>query len=171
MTKDSFITCDLVDANPEVQVCAPNMEGKRFYQYGGKHTFYGEIVTAKMYEDSTINRTILSENGKDSKGSGKILVVDGGASMRCGVMGDNIGLLGVENGWAGVVLYGCVRDVDDLAKMDIGIMALGSNPRKSSKRDAGQRDVNISFGGMTMTSGMYLYADNNGIVVADSALI
>lgn len=111
MTLQNFITCDLLDDNPECQVCAPNMEGKRFFSYGGNTKFGGEVVTVKCFEDNSRVKELLATNGKDEKGNGKVLVVDGGASMRCALLGDMIAQSGVDNGWAGVIVYGCVRDV------------------------------------------------------------
>ena len=99
------------------------------------------------------------------------MVVDGGASMRCALLGDMIAQSAVDNGWAGVIVYGCVRDVDDMAKMPIGVHALGSISRKSNRQGVGETDITICFGGLTIKSGMYVYADNNGIIVSDKALI
>ncbi len=171
VNKTNFITCDLLDANPECQVCLPNIESKRFYNYGGHDKFCGEIVTVKCFEDNSRVKELLNSDGKDSNGEGKVLVVDGGGSMRCALLGDMIALSAIKNGWAGVVVYGCVRDVDDMAQMDIGVKALGCIPRKSTRRGEGQTDISISFGDLTLESGMYLYSDNNGIIVSDKALL
>ena len=170
-TKDNFITCDLLDANPECQVCLPNIEGKSFYSFGGKDRFCGEVVTVKCFEDNSRVKALLNSDGKDANGDGKVLVVDGGGSMRCALLGDMIAQSAIDNGWAGVVVYGCVRDVDDMAQMDIGVMALGCIPRKSTRRDEGQTDLEISFGDMTVNSGDFIYADNNGMIVSDKPLI
>ncbi|OBX72932.1 ribonuclease activity regulator protein RraA [Moraxella atlantae] len=166
-----FITCDLLDAAPECQVCALNIEGKRFFGYGGHQTFGGEVVTVKCFEDNSRVKELLATNGQSPDGRGKVLVVDGGASMRCALLGDMIAQSAVDNGWAGVIVYGCVRDVDDLATMPIGVQALGSTPRKSNRQGMGETNVTLSFGGVTLTSGMFVYADNNGIIVSDKALI
>ncbi len=171
MNKENFITCDLLDANPESQVCLPNIEGKSFYSFGGKDRFCGEVVTVKCFEDNSYVKSLLNSDGKDKNGEGKVLVVDGGGSMRCALLGDMIAQAGADNGWAGVVIYGCVRDVDDMAQMDIGVMALGCIPRKSKRRDEGQTDLEISFGDLTLNSGMFIYADNNGMIASDKALI
>ena len=170
-TLDTFVTCDLLDANPDCQVCAPNMEGKRFFSYGGHTQFGGEIVTVKCFEDNSRVKELLATDGKDEQGHGKVLVVDGGASMRCALLGDMIAQSAVDNGWAGVIIYGCARDVDDMGKMPLGVQALGSTPRKSNRQGVGETDVTICFGGLTIKSGMYVYADNNGIIVSDKALI
>lgn len=171
MTKTTFVTCDLLDANPESQVCLPNIEGKSFYIFGGKDRFCGEVVTVKCFEDNSRVKELLNSDGRDSQGEGKVLVVDGGGSMRCALLGDMIAQSAIDNGWAGVVVYGCVRDVDDMAQMDIGVMALGCTPRKSTRRGEGQTDIEISFGDLTLNSGMYVYADNNGIIASNNALV
>ena len=171
MTKTNFVTCDLLDANPESQVCLPNTEGKSFYSFGGKDRFCGEIVTVKCFEDNSRVKELLNTDGRDAKGEGKVLVVDGGGSMRCALLGDMIAQSAIDNGWAGVVVYGCVRDVDDMAQMDIGVMALGCIPRKSNRRGEGQTDIEIRFGDLTLNSGMIIYADNNGIIASDKPLI
>ena len=171
MTKENFVTCDLLDANPESQVCLPNIEGKSFHNFGGKDKFCGEIVTVKCFEDNSHVKSLLNSDGKDSNGNGKVLVVDGGGSMRCALLGDMIAQSAMDNHWAGVIVYGCVRDVDDMAQMDIGVMALGCIPRKSTRRGEGQTDLEIRFGDMVLNSGQYIYADNNGMIISDKALL
>ena len=171
MNKENFVTCDLLDANPESQVCLPNIEGKSFYSFGGKDRFFGEIVTVKCFEDNSYVKSLLNSDGKDHKGSGKVLVVDGGGSMRCALLGDMIAQAAIDNGWAGVIVYGCVRDVDDMAQMDLGVMALGCIPRKSTRRDEGQTDIEICFGDLTLSSGMFVYADNNGMIASAQPLL
>jgi len=99
-----------------------------------------------------------------------VLVVDAGGSHRCAMLGDMLAEQAADNGWAGVVMYGCVRDVDVLAETDLGVQALGSHPRKSEKRGEGQRDIAVTFAGVTLEPGQWLYADNNGIVVAKERL-
>jgi len=171
MNRENFVTCDLLDDNPESQVCLPNIEGKSFHSFGAKDKFCGEIVTVKCFEDNSRVKSLLNSNGKDEAGNGKVLVVDGGGSMRCALLGDMIAQSAIDNGWAGVIVYGCVRDVDDMAAMDIGVMALGCIPRKSTRRDEGQTDIEISFGDLTLNSGMFVYADNNGIIASYEPLI
>ena len=167
---NEWVTCDLLDNNPDCQVCSPNMEGKRFFSYGGQSNFGGEIVTVKCFEDNSRVKELLATHGKKD-GNAKVLVVDGGGSMRCALLGDMIAQSAVDNGWAGVVVYGCVRDVDDMAQMEIGVMALGCIPRKSTRRDEGQTDIEISFGDLTLNSGMFIYADNNGMIASATPLI
>lgn len=167
---NEWVTCDLLDNNPDCQVCSPNMEGKRFFSYGGQSNFGGEIVTVKCFEDNSRVKELLATHGKKD-GHGKVLVVDGGGSMRCALLGDMIAQSAVDNGWAGVIVYGCVRDVHDMANMPLGVQALGSIPRKSNRQGVGDTDVTLHFGDMTIRSGMFVYADNNGIIVSDKALI
>ena len=171
MDKKNFVTCDLLDANPESQVCLPNIEGKSFHSFGGKKKFCGEIVTVKCFEDNSRVKSLLNSDGKDKDGNGKVLVVDGGGSMRCALLGDMIAQSAIDNDWAGVIVYGCVREVDEMADRDIGGIALGCIPRKSNRRDEGQTDIEISFGDLTLNSGMFVYADNNGIIASDKPLI
>lgn len=162
----NFVTCDLLDDNPDCQVCMPNMEGKRFFSYGGLSSFGGEVVTVKCFEDNSRVKELLA-----TAGDGKVLVVDGGASMRCALLGDMIAQSAVDNGWAGVLVYGCVRDVDELAKMPIGVQALASIPRKSNRKGVGETGITLQFGGMTIQQGNFIYIDNNGIIVSDKPLI
>lgn len=162
----NFVTCDLLDDNPNCQVCSPNMEGKRFFGYGGLSSFGGEVVTVKCFEDNSRVKETLA-----TAGNGKVLVVDGGASMRCALLGAMIAKSAVDKGWAGVVVYGCVRDVDEMAKMSLGVQALGSIPRKSNRQGVGEVGVTLQFGGMTIEQGQFIYADNNGIIVSDKPLI
>ncbi|MCO7247670.1 ribonuclease E activity regulator RraA [Halomonas sp. Mc5H-6] len=156
----TIITPDICDAFPDVQVLEPI-----FASFGGVDAFYGPVRTVKCFEDNSLVKQAVAEPG-----DGAILVVDAGGSPRCAMLGDMLAEQAVENGWAGVVMYGCVRDVDILATLPLGIQALGCHPRKSEKRGEGQRDVAISFASVTITSGSWLYADNNGILIADREL-
>ena len=163
-----FVTCDLLDDNPEkaIQTLIPSMDGRFFQSYGARKTFAGQIVTVKCYEDNSRVKELLATDG-----TGKVLVVDGGASMRCALMGDMIAESAVKNHWNGVVIYGCVRDVDAIAELDLGVHALASIPQKSNRKGIGEVDVSLYFGSVTFNSGDYLYADNNGIVVAKEKLV
>ncbi|WP_312967804.1 ribonuclease E activity regulator RraA [Acinetobacter gerneri] len=168
MTTVPFVTCDLLDDNPEkaIQTLIPFMDGKYFKSYGARKSFGGQVVTVKCFEDNSRVKELLA-----TEGTGKVLVVDGGASMRCALMGDMIAESAVKNHWNGVVIYGCVRDVDALAELDLGVHALASIPQKSNRKGIGEVDVALYFGGITIQSGDYLYADNNGIVVAKEKLV
>jgi len=132
-----------------------------FTEYGGKEKFSGEIVTIKCFEDNSLVKQALG-----SPGDGKVLVVDGGASLRCALMGDLLGAMAVQNGWQGVLINGCVRDVEMLKTMNLGVRALNCYPLKSTKRGEGQLNVALRFAGVSLEPGQYLYADENGIVVA-----
>jgi regulator of ribonuclease activity A len=118
----------------------------------------------KAHEDNTLVRKALEEPG-----AGRVLVVDGGGSMRCAMLGGNLAEMAQNNGWAGVVVYGCVRDCRDLARAAVGIKALAAHPMKSAKRGEGQRDVPVTFGGVTFRPGEHLTADEDGIVITETA--
>lgn len=129
-------------------------------QYGGRRVFAGPIATVRCREDNALVKATLA-----TPGEGRVLVVDGGGSLHTALMGDLIAASAVSNGWAGVVIHGAVRDVAALAELDLGVKALGSNPRKSAKTGAGERDVVVSFGGATFTPGAQLVSDDDGVVV------
>lgn len=157
----SFATADLSDAHPEAQVCAPI-----FQDYGGKRAFHGPIATVKVFEDNALVRATL-----ETPGAGRVLVVDGGGSMRCALVGGMLGELALKNGWAGIVVYGCVRDTAELAAQDVGVKALATHPRKSDKGlHTGHADRVVEFAGTRFRPGSWLYADADGIVVGDAPL-
>jgi len=157
----SFATADLYDANEDrVQVALP-----MFADYGGLLAFCGRISTVKVHEDNTLVRKALEEEGE-----GRVLVVDGGESLRCALVGDMLAELGRDNGWQGIVVSGCIRDSAVIATIDIGVKAIGTNPRKSQKLNTGQRDIPVSFAGVTFNPGEYLYADEDGILLSKQAL-
>lgn len=149
-------TADLYDRHGE-QLGSCDLQLR---QYGGRAAFHGRIVTVRCHEDNALLKSVLSEPGH-----GQVLVVDGDGSVHCALMGDMIAGLAVANGWAGVVIHGAVRDVAVLRTLALGIKALGSNPRKSTKTGAGDRDVPVTFGGCTFTPGAELHSDDDGIVV------
>lgn len=158
----SIQTADLCDANEgKVAVVAP-----MFRSFGGRSAFGGAIATLKLFEDNALVRKAL-----ETPGNGRVLVVDGGGSMRCALVGDQLGELGVKNGWAGIVVYGCIRDSKALSGMDIGVFALGTHPQKSIKRNTGEAELPVTFGGVTFVPGHYLYADEDGVIVSASALL
>ncbi|SDX92170.1 regulator of ribonuclease activity A [Modestobacter sp. DSM 44400] len=129
-------------------------------QYGGVRAFAGPVSTVRCHQDNALVKSVLS-----GPGDGRVLVVDGGGSVHTALLGDLIAQLAVDNGWAGVVLHGAVRDTATLAGMPLGIKAVGSNPRKSTKTGAGERDVPVSFGGTTFRPGDRLWSDDDGVVV------
>lgn len=157
----TIATTDLCDAHPEVQVAEPI-----FSDFGARRAFHGRIRTLKVFEDNAQVRAALEQPGE-----GAVLVVDGGGSRRCALVGGNLGALGVRNGWAGIVVYGCVRDVEELARQALGIKALAAHPRKSEKGlHSAQQDRVVHFAGVTFKPGSWLYADADGIVVSDAPL-
>jgi regulator of ribonuclease activity A len=153
-------TSDLYDEHGETADSCDT----QFRQFGGRAAFGGPITTVRCYEDNAMLKAVLSEPGE-----GRVLVVDGGASVHRALLGDMIGGLAVDNGWAGIVINGAVRDVAALCALDIGIKALGSNPRKSTKTGDGRRDIPVSFGNATFTPGARLHSDEDGIIVLPEA--
>ena len=151
-----YVTPDLCDAYPDVAVVEP-----MFSNFGGHDSFGGEIVTVKCFEDNSVVKELVEQDG-----TGKVMVVDGGGSMRRALLGDMLAEKAASNGWEGIIVYGCVRDVDVL----VGIQALASHPMKTDKRGIGDRNVPVTFGGVTFRAGEYVYADNNGIIVSPTAL-
>jgi len=156
-----YLTPDLCDAYPDlVQVLEP-----MFSNFGGRDSFGGQIVTLKCFEDNSLVREQV-----DVEGKGKVLVVDGGGSLRRALLGDMLAQKAASNGWEGLVIYGCIRDVDVIAQTDVGVQALASHPLKTDKRGIGELNVKVTFAGVTFVPGHYLYADNNGILVSPSEL-
>ncbi len=154
-------TADLCDAyESELQVAAPLLRS-----YGGVRAFSGLISTVRVYADNVLVRAALEE-----KGRGRVLVVDGGGSLRYALFGDRLAQLAQENGWNGIVVYGCIRDAQAIAAITIGVQALATCPRKSVKRGEGERDILVSFADVVFQPGHYLYADDDGIIVAEREL-
>ncbi|MEX0731833.1 MAG: ribonuclease E activity regulator RraA [Aquisalimonadaceae bacterium] len=146
--------CD--DHSDELSIVSP-----LFRDYGGRRLFNGRVSTVKVFEDNSLVREALQEPGEE-----RVLVVDGGGSMRCALLGGDLAELGHTNGWSGVVIYGCVRDAAELVVVDLGVKALNTHPLKSVKKGVGQRDVAVTFGGVTFNAGDHLYADEDGIIVS-----
>ena len=154
-------TADLYDHHADrLQVAAPGLRS-----YGGRPDCAGLVATVKVHEDNALVRAAL-----ERAGDGRVLVVDGGGSLRCALVGDMLAKLGVDNGWAGIVVNGCVRDVAVLATMPIAVWALASLPAKSVKRGEGQTDVAVRFAGVEFRPGAWLCADADGIVVSAEPL-
>jgi regulator of ribonuclease activity A len=158
-----FSTADLYDQHEDaLGVCAP-----LFRDFGGRRRFSGPATTIKCFEDNSRVKEALAEPGANGgQGAPRVLVVDAGASMRCAMLGDLIAASAVKNGWAGVIIDGCVRDTEALAAMDLGIKARGAIPRKSTRRGEGQRDLPVVIGGVAIAPGNWVYCDGDGIVVA-----
>lgn len=154
MTHNTADLCDAHEADLHVV-------GSIFHRYGQLTAFDGPIATVKCYEDNSKVREALSEPG-----DGRILVVDGGGSQRRALLGDQLAELAVKNGWKGIVINGAIRDSAAIDTLQLGVRALGTIPLKTHKRGDGQRDVSLSFAGVTFRPGEHLYADADGIVVA-----
>lgn len=149
-------TADLADEiGPDIRSC-----DTQFIQFGGRPVFAGRISTIRCFQDNLLVKQTLSEPG-----NGRVLVVDGGASVHTALVGDIIAGRGVDNGWAGVVVNGAVRDSAILRTLDIGLKALGTNPRKSTQTGSGEKDIPVEFGGVTFRPGETLYSDHDGVVV------
>ncbi len=157
----TFTTADLYDEfADDLQVAEP-----LFQDFGERKRFAGKIVTVKCFEDNSLVRKFLEQPGE-----GGVLVVDGGGSTHCALVGDRLGALGRDNGWSGVVVYGCVRDKVALSHIDIGLKALATTPRKSVKAGAGESQGRLEFAGVVFEPGSFLYADPDGIVVSAKSL-
>ena len=158
----TFQTPDLCDENEgKVKVATP-----MFQAYGGKARFHGQIQTVKVFEDNVFVRDVLSEPG-----TGKVLVVDGGGSLRCALVGDLIAAMAQKNGWEGIIVYGCIRDSGVINGIDIGVRALNTNPLKSIKQGAGYKNIPVTFAGITFAPGEFVYVDEDGIITSATALL
>ena len=157
----NFSTADLCDAHEGlVRVVEP-----MFSSFGGRAAFFGEIATLKVFEDNSLVRSAL-----ETSGDGRVLVIDGGGSLRRALVGDQLAALAAQNGWAGLVVYGCIRDSRAIGEMNIGMLAMDTHPMKTVKKNVGESDVPVSFGGVTFTPGEWLYADEDGVILSAHAL-
>jgi regulator of ribonuclease activity A len=154
-------TADLCDEYGDVtQVVAPGL-----VDFGGETAFAGLVTTLQVYEDNALVRTVLADPGE-----GRVLVIDGGASLRCALVGGNLAKLAERNQWRGIVVWGAVRDVRELRQCRIGLRALAAQPRKSHKAGRGRQDVPITIGGVIVHAGDWLAADEDGVIVAPREL-
>ncbi|KAI8464177.1 MAG: ribonuclease E inhibitor RraA/Dimethylmenaquinone methyltransferase [Monoraphidium minutum] len=145
-----------------VQIATPGL----FRDYGGRLKFSGQASTVFCFENNPLVRKALEEGG-----AGRVLVVDAGGSMRCAVLGDNLAESAQRNGWSGIIVHGCIRDSDAIGKLpNLGVKALATHPLKSSKRDPGFRDVPVTFAGVTIRPGDWVYADGDGVLVSPTEL-
>ena len=162
----SYATCDLCDANEDkladgsLTVLPPV-----FHSFGQRVAFAGPAFTLKVFEDNVLVRTAL-----ETPGAGRVLVVDGGASMRCALVGGNLGLLAEKNGWVGIIVNGCIRDSAEINTCDIGVRALALHPQRSIRKGLGESDIRVNIAGVAVNSGYWIYADEDGILVARSPL-
>jgi len=152
-----FKTADMCDRDGDTLRIAEPV----FRHYGLRTAFKGPVATVKVFEDNVLVRAQLEQPG-----GGRVLVVDGGGSLRCALVGDQMARLALENGWSGIIVYGCIRDAAEIAAMDIGVRALNTHPLRSTKRGEGQAGIPVHFAGVTFTPGALLYADIDGIVIA-----
>jgi len=158
----SWATADLCDAAAPgtLRVAAPI-----FRSYGGKSAFHGRITTLKLFEDNGLVRQVLG-----TPGNGRVLVIDGGGSLRSALLGDQLAALAVNNGWAGVVVWGCIRDSAAISGMDLGVLALATHPQKTVKNNLGEADVLLHFADIDFRPGEWLYADADGLIVSAAQL-
>jgi len=158
---EDFKTADLCDHFAKVVQIAE----EQFLDLGGRERFCGVIETIKAFEDNSLVREAVA-----SPGDGKVLVIDGGGSMRRAMLGDQLAAKAVDNGWNGILINGCIRDSADIAEMDLGVKALGTHPLKTDKRGLGDRNVPVRFAGVDFIPGQYLYADEDGVIVSEKPL-
>lgn len=149
--------CDLSDDHPGEARAAESV----FRDFGGLKVFHGAITTLRCYEDNALLRATLA-----TPGEGRVMVVDGGGSLRRALVGDKLGALMLQHGWAGIVVNGAVRDVENLRDMPIAVRALATCPTRPSQLGRGERDLAVTFAGVTFTPGEFLYADENGLIVS-----
>jgi len=169
-----FATCDLCDAHknepPELFRVLPPV----FRDFGARRVFCGPVVTLKCFEDNTLVKAAVDSTGyleTPAGRIGKVLVVDGAGSLRRALLGGNLGAAAARNGWAGVVIDGCVRDVAELAELDVGIRALASMPLPTEKKNQGLQDLPLQIQGVWIQPGDWLYADADGMVVSATRLV
>ncbi len=157
-----FTTADLWDEHPELLLCSEPI----FRSFGQKITFYGEIVTLKLFEDNSLVRKQLETEGK-----GKVLIVDGEGSLRCALVGDQLAKLVIQNNWEGIIVNGCIRDSHQINKMAVGIKALNTCPVKSIKRNIGEQNISVKFAGITFNPGQFIYTDEDGLLLSEKKLL
>ena len=154
-------TSDICDVHAaDVRILAPLLRS-----FGGRTSCHGPVSTLKVFEDNALIRATLEQPG-----SGAVLVVDGGGSLRCALVGDQLAKLAIANDWAGVIVWGCIRDSEEIGNLPVFVSALATHPLRSGRRGIGERDVAVTFGGVRFMPGDYLYADADGILVADKAI-
>lgn len=161
-----FSTCDLCDANENlIAEGALAVLPPVFRALGKRAAFSGQAATLKVFEDNVLVRAAL-----ETPGNGRVLVVDGGGSLRCALVGGNLGVLAEKNGWAGIVVHGCVRDSAELDACDVGIRALALHPQRSVRKGAGDKELQVVIAGVAVRPGDWIYADADGVLVSKTAL-
>lgn len=157
----SLKTTDLCDTHADkLRIAAPLLRS-----FGGNTAFHGRIATLKLFEDNGLVRKVL-----DTPGNGRVLVIDGGGSLRCALLGDQLAALAVENGWAGVVVWGCIRDSLAISTMNLGVFALATHPQKTVKKNLGDTALTVTFAGIEFRPDDWLYADEDGLIVSTERL-
>ncbi len=172
MTTD-FATCDFCDAHKGDTSGAFRVLPPVFKDFGARRVFSGPVVTVKCFEDNTLVKAAVESSGVMDTPDGpvaKVLVVDGAGSLRKALLGGNLGAAAARNGWAGLVIDGCVRDVAELAPLDVGIRALASMPMPTDRQNQGLKDLPVDIQGVRVRPGDWLYADADGIVVSATRL-
>lgn len=162
----TFATCDICDAN-EDKLAAGTLAvlPPVFKSFGKRAAFAGPARTLKVFEDNVLVRAAL-----ETPGEGHVLVVDGGGSLRCALVGGNLGVLAEKNGWAGIVVNGCIRDSEEINACDIGVRALATHPQRSIRKGVGEKDLQVSIAGVTVRPGDWIYADADGVLVSAAKL-
>ena len=162
----NFSTCDLCDAH-EDKITDGSLHALPpvFRHFGKRLRFAGPARTLKVFEDNALVRSTL-----ETPGEGKVLVVDGGGSLRSALVGGNLGKLAESNGWAGIIVHGCVRDTQELNDCDVGIQALGTIPRRSARKGVGEKDLAVNLFGVLVHPGDMIYADEDGVLVSRESL-
>ena len=162
----TFATCDLCDAH-EDQLASGALAvlPPVFQAFGQKLRFSGPAYTLKVFEDNALVRSALEQPG-----NGQVLVIDGGGSLRCALVGGNLGMLGVKNGWAGIVVNGCIRDSAEINGCALGVRALATHPQKSIKKGVGDTNLRVMIAGVAVSPGDWIYADEDGVLVASEKL-
>lgn len=162
----SFATCDLCDANEDkLDAGTLSVLPPVFQKFGRRGAFAGPAATLKVFEDNVLVRAAL-----ETPGNGRVLVIDGGGSLRCALVGGNLGVLAEKNGWVGILVNGCIRDSDEINACDIGVRALATHPQRSVRKGLGERDLRVSIAGVAVNSGDWIYADADGVLVAREEL-
>lgn len=162
----TFATCDICDAN-EDKIAAGTLAvlPPLFKAFGKRAAFAGPARTLKVFEDNVLVRAAL-----ETPGEGHVLVVDGGGSLRCALVGGNLGVLAEKNGWAGIVVNGCIRDSEEINACDIGVRALATHPQRSIRKGVGDKDIQVSIAGVAVRPGDWIYADADGVLVSAAKL-
>ena len=166
MNSPDFATCDLCDAHESDTSGVFRVLPGVFRDYGVTARFSGQVATVRCLEDNSRVRDLVAETGR-----GRVLVIDADGSMRRAVLGDMLAQQAVDNGWSGVVVYGCIRDSFAIAQLALGVKALGTCPLRTDKRGGGQRDVPVRFAGVNFRQDDWLYADEDGLIVAQRSLL